>query len=84
MSAPILHHYPASLFSEKVRTLFGYLDIEWQSVTIPPIMPRPHLMPLSGGYRRTPILQIGADVYCDTQIICRKLAALAGDMTRSC
>lgn len=81
MSAPILHHYPASLFSEKIRTLLGYLDIAWQSVIIPPIMPRPHLMPLSGGYRRTPILQIGANVYCDTEIICRKLAALAGDTT---
>jgi len=79
MSAPILHHYPPSLFSEKIRTLFGYLDLEWQSVIIPPIMPRPHLMPLSGGYRKTPIMQIGANVYCDTEIICRKLAELAGD-----
>lgn len=81
MNTPILHHYPPSLFSEKIRTLFGYLDIEWQSVIIPPIMPRPHLMPLSGGYRKTPIMQIGANVYCDTEIICRKLAALANDST---
>ncbi len=79
MSTPILHHYPPSLFSEKIRTLFGFLDIEWQSVIIPPIMPRPHLMPLSGGYRKTPIMQIGANVYCDTEIICRKLASLAGN-----
>jgi glutathione S-transferase len=79
MSAPILHHYPPSLFSEKVRALFGYLGLQWQSVIIPPIMPRPHLMPLSGGYRKTPIMQIGANVYCDTEIICRKLAELAGD-----
>lgn len=79
MSTPILHHYPPSLFSEKIRTLFGYLGMEWQSVIIPAIMPRPHLMPLSGGYRKTPILQIGANVYCDTQIICRKLAALSGN-----
>ena len=79
MSSPILHHYPPSLFSEKVRTLFGYLGLQWQSVIIPPIMPRPHLMPLSGGYRKTPIMQIGANVYCDTEIICRKLAELAGN-----
>ena len=79
MSTPILHHYPPSLFSEKIRTLFGYLGMEWQSVIIPPIMPRPHLMPLSGGYRKTPIMQIGANVYCDTEIICHKLAALAGN-----
>ncbi len=78
---PILHHYPPSLFSEKVRALFGYLDMDWQSVIIPPIMPRPHLMPLTGGYRKTPVMQIGAHVYCDTAIICRTLAARAGDDT---
>jgi glutathione S-transferase len=36
-------------------------------------MPRPDLMPLTGGYRRTPVLQIGADIYCDTQCIMREL-----------
>jgi len=76
---PILHHYPPSLFSEKIRTLLGYLKIDWQSVIIPSIMPRPDLTPLSGGYRKTPILQIGANIYCDTEIISRKLAALAGN-----
>ena len=78
---PILHHYPPSLFSEKIRALFGYLDLEWQSVIIPAIMPRPHLMPLSGGYRKTPILQIGANVYCDTAVIARTLAERAGNDT---
>ncbi len=78
---PILHHYPPSLFSEKIRALFGYLKLPWQSVIIPPIMPRPYLMPLSGGYRKTPIMQIGANVYCDTEIIARRLAELAGDET---
>lgn len=74
-----LHHYPASLFSEKVRLLLGYYDLEWHSVEISSIMPRPLLMPLSGGYRRTPVLQIGANVYCDTKIICRALARMTGD-----
>ena len=78
---PILHHYPPSLFSEKIRVLLGYLNLEWQSVIIPPIMPRPDLMPLSGGYRKTPILQVGANVYCDTQIISRHLARTAGNTT---
>ena len=32
-------------------------------------MPKPDLMPLTGGYRKTPVLQIGADIYCDTQLI---------------
>ena len=79
MPTPILHHYHSSLFSEKIRCLFGYLGLDWQSVIIPPIMPRPCLMPLSGGYRKTPIMQIGANVYCDTEIICRRLAELAAN-----
>lgn len=74
-----LHHYPASLFSEKVRVLLGYLRLEWRSVIIPSIMPRPLLMPLSGGYRRTPVLQIDANVYCDTRIIARGLARHCGN-----
>ena len=73
MDSIILHHYPPSLFSEKVRVLLGYLGLPWQSVIIPPMMPRPHLMPLSGGYRKTPIMKIGADIFPDTEIICRTL-----------
>lgn len=34
------------------------------------MMPKPDLMALTGGYRRTPVLQIGADIYCDTALIC--------------
>ncbi|MGA0840850.1 MAG: glutathione S-transferase family protein [Pseudomonadales bacterium] len=74
-----LHHYPPSLFSEKIRLLLGYLKLPWRSVIIPSIMPRPLLMPLSGGYRKTPVLQIGANVYCDSRIIARGLARHAGD-----
>jgi glutathione S-transferase len=74
-----LHHYPPSLFSEKVRLLLGYLGLSWHSVIIPSIMPRPLLMPLSGGYRKTPVLQIGANVYCDTRVIGLGLARHCGD-----
>ena len=74
-----LHHYPPSLFSEKIRVLLGYLNLPWKSVIIPSIMPRPLLMPLSGGYRKTPVLQIGANVYCDSRIIVKGLARHAGD-----
>jgi glutathione S-transferase len=69
----ILHHFEKSPFSEKVRVVFGIKKIAWTSVLIPRIMPRPDLMPMTGGYRRTPTLQIGADIYCDTQIIMREL-----------
>jgi glutathione S-transferase len=69
----ILHHYWTSPFSEKVRLVFGIKDIKWRSVEIPNMMPKPDLMPLTGGYRKTPVMQIGADIYCDTQIIIREL-----------
>lgn len=74
-----LHHYPASLFSEKIRVLLGYLGLPWHSVITSSIMPRPLLMPLTGGYRKTPNLQIGANVYSDTTVIARGLARYAGD-----
>jgi glutathione S-transferase len=74
-----LHHYPPSLFSEKIRAMLGYLGLTWHSVHIPSIMPRPLLMPLSGGYRKTPVLQIGANVYCDTRVIGRGLARHCGN-----
>ena len=73
MSEIIFHHYPASPFSEKVRVAFGIKELAWRSVEIPNMMPKPDLMPLTGGYRKTPVMQIGADVFCDTQIILREL-----------
>ena len=73
MSELILHHYPTSPFAEKVRLIMGYKKLSWQGVTIPMVMPKPDLMPLTGGYRRTPVLQIGADIYCDTSLICTML-----------
>jgi glutathione S-transferase len=69
----ILHHFDESPFSEKVRLVFGLKNIPWASVRISRIMPRPDLMPMTGGYRRTPVMQIGADIYCDTQVILREL-----------
>jgi glutathione S-transferase len=66
----ILHHYPASPFAEKIRLALGYKKLAWKSVIIPSIMPKPDLVELTGGYRRTPVLQIGADIYCDTALIC--------------
>jgi glutathione S-transferase len=65
----ILHHYPNSPFAEKIRLILGFKQIKWQSVMIPVIMPKPNLTALTGGYRRTPVIQIGADIYCDTALI---------------
>lgn len=72
MSMPptlILHHYPTSPFSEKVRLMLGYKNLPWKSVVIPMISPKPDVVALTGGYRKTPVLQIGADIYCDTALI---------------
>lgn len=71
MSELILHQYAESTFSEKVRALLGYKNAAYKQVDTSIIMPRPDLMPLTGGYRRIPVMQIGADVYCDTAIMCR-------------
>lgn len=72
----ILHHFLTSPFSEKVRLVLGYKQLSWQSVIVPSILPKPDVVALSGGYRRTPLLQIGADVYCDTALICEVLEQL--------
>ena len=73
MSDLILHHYPQSPFAEKMRLILGYKNLSWQSVLAPMIMPKPNLVALTGGYRRIPVLQIGADIYCDTALICDAL-----------
>lgn len=74
MSAEIiLHHYPQSFVSEKVRLVLGIKELPWHSVEIPRMPPKPDLMPLTGGYRLTPVMQIGSDVYCDSQIIIREI-----------
>ncbi len=73
MSEIILHQYPQSPVAEKVRVGFGIKNLSWRSVEIPRIPPKPDLIPLTGGYRRTPVMQIGADIYCDSQCILREL-----------
>ena len=73
MSELILHHYDAAPFAEKVRLVFGIKGLAWSSVIQPSALPKPDLLPLTGGYRRTPVLQIGADIYCDTQLIIAEL-----------
>ncbi len=85
----ILHNYDFSNYSEKVRLALGYKGLAWRWVTVPPVAPKPNLTPLTGGYRRTPVLQIGADIYCDTRLILAELErrhpqpALFPESTRS-
>src|SRR5476649_1790619 len=69
----ILHHYDISPYSEKVRLGLGLKGLAWASVEMPVIMPKPDLTALTGSYRKAPVLQIGADIYCDSQLIMREL-----------
>ena len=76
MAELILHHYPNSPFSEKIRLVFGMKGMAWQSVIVPAINPKPDVVALTGGYRRTPFMQIGSDMYCDTALMCRVIDRL--------
>ena len=73
MTGIILHQYDSSPFTEKVRICLGIKGLDWQAVDQPVIMPKPDLTPLTGGYRRIPVMQIGADIYCDSTLIVREL-----------
>ncbi|MCJ2015188.1 glutathione S-transferase family protein [Methylobacterium sp. J-076] len=78
MSSPrlILHHYASSPYAEKVRLALGLKGLDWESVEVAALPPRPLLGALTGGYRRIPVLQIGADVFCDTHAILAVLERL--------
>jgi glutathione S-transferase len=74
MPAPlILHHYDASPFTQKALRMLGLKRLAWQSVETPMMPPKPDLVVLTGGYRGTPVLQIGADIFIDSQMIALEL-----------
>jgi glutathione S-transferase len=73
----ILHHYDMSPFSEKIRAILSFKDVPWTSVETPAVLPKPDLLALTGGYRRAPVLQIGAHIYCDSALIAEVLERLA-------
>ncbi|KNZ31690.1 MAG: glutathione S-transferase [Methylibium sp. NZG] len=81
MTELILHHYASSPFSEKIRLIFGFKGLAWRSVYIPQIMPKPDVVALTGGYRKTPFLQIGADIYCDSALMARVIDRLHPEPT---
>jgi len=74
----ILHHYALSPFSEKIRAMLGTANLPWQSCITRELPPRPVLAALAGGYRKIPVAQIGADIFCDTRVIASEIAALSG------
>lgn len=76
MNELILHHYPQSHFAEKIKRILAFKGVAWRGVEQPLMMPKPDLVPLTGGFRRIPVLQIGADIYIDTVLIARVIEAL--------
>jgi glutathione S-transferase len=76
MDELVLHHYATSPFSEKVRLVLGMKGMRWRSVMVPTVLPKPDVVALTGGYRRTPFMQIGADIYCDSALMCRVIDRL--------
>ncbi|MEL7538398.1 MAG: glutathione S-transferase family protein [Pseudomonadota bacterium] len=73
MSELILHHHAPSPFGEKIRLALGLKNLSWRSVLVSMVPPRPAMTALTGGYRKIPVLQIGADIYCDTRRITAEL-----------
>lgn len=78
MTDMILYHYALSPYSEKIRAMLGYTGMRWESVTVPEMPPRPQLDRLAGGYRRVPVAQIGADIFCDSRTIAAEIARISG------
>jgi glutathione S-transferase len=72
----ILHHYPLSPFSEKIRAMSSYAELEWSSCLTLEAPPRGKLDLLSGGYGRIPIAQWGSDIYCDSNLIADEISRL--------
>jgi len=73
----ILHHYPFSPYSEKVRSMLAYANVDWFSSITKEMPPRPLMSKLAGGYARIPVAQIGADIFCDSNVIAAEIARLA-------
>lgn len=66
MASLILHHFPSSPWSEVLRLALGLKGLDYGSVEVPSMCPKPLLELLTGGYVRTPVLQSGADLFCGT------------------
>ena len=77
MTELILHHYPRRRSRNAERCVLGQ-RLEWRSVIVPSVMPaKPDVVALIAATGASPFLQIGADIYCDTALICDVLEHLA-------
>lgn len=77
MTDLILHHYDASPFTQRALRMLGVKKLAWRSAIMPMMPPKDDLVALTGGYRGTPVLQIGAELWVDSQLIARQLERVA-------
>lgn len=73
MSKLILWSYDASPFTQRVLRMLAIKNLPWGWVETPMLPPKEALAALTGGYRGTPVLQVGADVFIDSQLIALEL-----------
>ena len=81
MSNIILHSYDASPFTQRALRMLGIKGLRWRWVKTPMAPPKDDLVRLTGGYRGTPVMQIGADIYVDSQLIAAELERRHPDPT---
>jgi glutathione S-transferase len=67
------HWYPQSPFAQKIVAILNYKKLDYKLVQISMMEPRPLRRPLDANYPKTPILQIGNQVFCDTKAIIAEL-----------
>jgi glutathione S-transferase len=65
----MLYHYAVSPYAEKARLMLGFKQLAWGSIEVPVVPPRAGLQNVLGAFRRIPILQRGADFFCDTRLL---------------
>ena len=72
----IVHQYDgAPAFSTKTRLMLGFKNAQWYACNQPTILPKDELFMLSGGYRQIPVAQVGADIYCGSELVLDLLEA---------
>jgi glutathione S-transferase len=69
----ILWSYDASPFTQKALGMFAIKRLPFRWVETPMMPPKDDLLALTGGYRGTPVLQVGTEVFIDSQLIAREL-----------
>ncbi|MEH6648060.1 glutathione S-transferase N-terminal domain-containing protein [Sulfitobacter sp.] len=66
-----MHHYEAPPYSKEIRIPMGFKGLPVSRSAL--IAPKADLLSLTGDFSRVPVLQIGADIYCESALIAAEL-----------